>query len=116
GQILIIIIYSFMILFTIVIFPINVILGIVCNLFLPGYNLINLIKPDSGLIKKFGYMTIFSLAIANILMFFIYVIGYSIVPIGDNYGFWFWPEMVIIIIQIINISLILIDIFINNDN
>ena len=84
-------------------------------LFLPGYNLINLIKPDSNIIKKVGYATFLSLLIGNIPMFFIYVIGYSIIPIGDNSGFWFWPEMVILLIQIINISLILIDIFINKN-
>lgn len=115
AQILIIFIYSLMTIFSIIILPVNVILGFLCILFLPGYNLINLLKPDSDIIKKVGYATFLSLLIGNIPMFFIYVIGYSIVPIGENYGFWFWPEMVIIIIQIINIILILVDLIINKN-
>jgi len=115
AQIIIIFIYSLLTIFSIIILPINLILGFLCILFLPGYNLISLLKPDSEIIKKVGYATFLSLLIGNIPMFFIYVIGYSIIPIGDNYGFWFWPEMVILIIQIINISLILIDIFINKN-
>ncbi len=116
AQIIIIFIYSLVTIFSIIILPINVILGFLCILFLPGYNLISILKPDSDIIKKVGYATFLSLLIGNIPMFFIYVIGYSIVPIGDNYGFWFWPEMVIIIIQIINIILILIDVFRNKNH
>lgn len=107
-EITFIIIYMFMILFSIVIQPINMILGIICVLFLPGYNLLNVIKPRFNLIEKLGYMTIISLAIENILMFFSYIFLYNIVTTQDNPAFFFNNILLISTIQLINISLILL--------
>ena len=102
--------YLFIILFSIVIFPINIILGIICILFLPGYNLLNLIKPEINLIQKLGYTTIISLAIDNVIMFFYYVFLYDIFTTPSNPGFFF-SEFTIIIIQFFNIIVILISLF-----
>jgi len=111
----IILVYLLMNLFSIIIFPINLVLGFICILFLPGYNLVKLIRPNSNLMEKLGYSTIFSLAIENITMFILYVGFYDCIQKSGRYAFIFWPEFLILIIQIINISLILIDKFLNKD-
>ena len=53
-ELILVIIYSFIILFSISIMYIKIILGLICVLFLPGYNLLNLIKPKFNLIQKLG--------------------------------------------------------------
>lgn len=107
--------YSFMILFSIVFMPINIILGIICILVLPGYNLLNLIKPQFNLIEKLGYMTILSLAIENLLMFFNYMTLYDIVTTPENPEFFFNTTLLITTIQFINIILIFAKYFQKND-
>ncbi len=109
----IILLYLLMNLFSIIIFPINIILGFICILFLPGYNLLKLIRPNSNLIEKLGYSTFFSLAIENILMFIIYFSFFNYVQKSGRYAFIFWHELLILIIQIISIFLILLNIFLN---
>jgi len=71
-ELVLIIIYLFMIYNSIILFPLTLILGIISVLFLPGYNLLNLIKPQFKLFEKLGYTTILSLAIENIYMFLWY--------------------------------------------
>ena len=114
-EFIIIFIYLLLVLFSIVVFPINIILGFICILLLPGYNFLSLIKPNSSLLQKLGMSTIISLGIENTLMFIIYVYGYDYVNITPLYGFFFWPEMLIVIIQIISICLILINLFKNKN-
>lgn len=108
-ELILIILYLFLILFHIVILPLNIILGIICVLFLPGYNLLNILKPRFNLIEKLGYMTIISLAISNITMFFYYIFLYDVATTPDKPGFLFNAILLIEIIQIINIILILIN-------
>ncbi|MFX1394278.1 MAG: hypothetical protein ACFFAH_11950, partial [Promethearchaeota archaeon] len=109
-ELVLIIIYLFIIQFSIVILPINIIFGIICVLFLPGYNLLNILKPRFNLIEKLGYMTMVSLAIDNIFMFFWYLIFYDIVTTPEEPGFIFNGNLLIISIQIINLVLISINV------
>lgn len=108
SEILIILIYSSLILFSLTIQPITLILGIICVLFIPGYNLIAILKPKFNLIQKIGYMTIFSLAVGNLLMLFDYIFFYDITIGNSDKPFFFNPISIIISIQIINLILIII--------
>ncbi len=108
-------IYAFFVLLNIFVFPINLILGIICIFFLPGYNLLTLIKPEAKKVEKLGLSVFFSLAIENILMFFLFVISYHFVNISGWVGYFFWEEMLIAIIQWINIGLLFINSYINKD-
>lgn len=107
--------YLYMFLNSIIIFPLNVILSIICLLFIPGYNLLNLIKPEADLIEKLGYTTILSIAIENIFMFFIFVIGYNdeniryISDVNRTVGFYFWYEMLIFILIMFSLVLIVLN-------
>ena len=111
-EIVVIILYLMIYLNSIIIFPVNIILCIICFLFLPGYNLISIFKPNSNLIMKLGYSTILSLAIETIFMFFTYIIGYNeqfYPSLIAWVGFIFWPELLIFSLQMITIALILIN-------
>lgn len=107
-EIVLIFIYIFIIIFSIAIQPFYLILGIICVLFLPGYNLLNLIKPQFNLIEKLGYTIILSLAIENLIMFFSYIFLYNIVTSPEFPGFIFDGILLILVIQFINIILIFI--------
>lgn len=107
-EILLIITYLSMILCSINISIINIILGVICVLFLPGYNLLNVIKPRFNLIEKLGYMTILSLAIANILMFFSYIFLYDIITTPEKPDFFFNDILLLSVIQLLSIIFILI--------
>ena len=48
-------IYYLIVQFSITIQPINLILGFFIVFILPGYNLLNIIKPDYSVIRKLGY-------------------------------------------------------------
>ena len=109
SEILVIIIYSFIIIFSLTIQPVNLILGIICVLFIPGYNLTAILKPEFKFIQKIGYMTIFSLGIGSLLMFFIYLFSYDIVTVGTSSPVFFNPISIIISIQIFNLILIAIN-------
>ena len=108
-QIFAIILYSFMILFSIVIQPINLMLGIFCILILPGYNLLKIFKPQFNHIQKLGYLTILSLGIENVLMFFTYIFLYDLVTTPDQPNFFFNTTLLIISIQIFNIITLIIN-------
>lgn len=112
-ELIIIIIYVYISIFSISIQPINLILGIICVLFLPGYNLMEVIKPDSSLFEKLGYMTLLSLAIENILMFFSYIAVFKDYIYDEKYstklGFQFNSTLLIIEFQIINLIIIIIN-------
>lgn len=108
-EIILISLYMYTIIFSILILPLNIILGILCILFLPGYNLLNLIKPNFSIIQKTGYMTIISLGLENIIMFFSYIFLYDIVTTPENPAFYFNNILLITSIQIINIVLIIIN-------
>ena len=108
-ELVIIFVYLFMVLSSIVILPVKLFLGIICVLFIPGYNLLNLIKPRAKLIEKLGYTTILSLAIENIYMFFYYFLLYE--NIATNQGFIFDPILLIFSIQVINIALVYTNLF-----
>ncbi|KKM19097.1 hypothetical protein LCGC14_1659080 [marine sediment metagenome] len=93
--------------FSIVIFPINLILGIICILCLPGYNLLKLLKPNSAPIEKIGLTIIFSIAIDNIIMFFYYIFLYNVAITQENPSFFFDEKLLIIIILFVALFLIL---------
>jgi len=107
-EISIILIYSYIIFFSIIITPINIIFGIFCVLILPGYNLLKILKPEYNLRQLLGYITIFSLAIINILMLFAYIFLYNIQISQNNQGFYFNSIILILTIQFINLILIFI--------
>lgn len=114
-EILIIFIHWYLILFSIIIQPIILIFGIICILFLPGYNFLALIRPKSRIIEKLGYSTILSLAIINIFMFLSYLLLYDFFS-GGNIGFKFEGIFLISSIQIINLVLISTLLFISKYN
>ena len=103
-------IYYFLILFSITIQPINIILGFFIIFILPGYNLIDILKPDYSLIRKLGYAIILSLAIENIFMLFSYIILYNSTTYPEviSIGFIFNSTLLITAVLIINLILILI--------
>ena len=90
-QIFIIFLYLYLFLKSVVIFPLNLLLGIICVLFLPGYNFLSLIFSQYSRIKKLGYMIIISLAIENIFMLFSYIYFYYRVTTVLKPGFVFNP-------------------------
>ncbi len=100
--------FLYIIIFNIVIFPLNLFLGILCVLFLPGYNLLNLIKPNFNFIAKLGYTTVVSLAIENLLMLFSYIILYDLVTTPEDRRFFFNETLLICATQIINLLIILL--------
>ncbi|MHA1492120.1 MAG: hypothetical protein ACTSRI_21025, partial [Promethearchaeota archaeon] len=109
-EIFLIFFYVLLTLFSIVLQPINLILGIICVLFLPGYNLLNLIKPHFKLIEKLGYALILSLALENILMFSMYLSVYNLVTYVKQpsfVGLIYNQVLLILLIQFINLIFIL---------
>ncbi len=114
-ELILIVIYSFMTLFSIVLQPINIILGFFIVFILPGYNLLNLIKPKFRFIEKLGYSIIISLAVENISMFFSYIIlyNYGTYPDATSRGFIFNSTLLIASIIFINFILIIINEFKN---
>ncbi len=93
-------------LLNILIQPFNLILGIICVLFLPGFNLISLIKPRFNLIEKLGYSFIISIAIENFIMFFGYFFLYDLITTPNNPQFVFNDSLLTISIQVINVILL----------
>ncbi|MFX0136208.1 MAG: hypothetical protein ACFFDN_21390 [Candidatus Hodarchaeota archaeon] len=114
-EILIIFIHWSLILFSIIIQPLVLVLGIICMLFLPGYNLISILKPKFNFIQRWGYSTITSLTIINIFMFISYVLLFNLFT-KKTMGFHFEAIFLISSIQITNLILISIQIFKNNSN
>lgn len=106
-QIFIIFLYLYLFLNSVLIFPLNLLLGIICVLFLPGYNFLSLMFSQYNRIKKLGYMTIISLAIENIFMIGCYCFFYSRVTTLLKPGFVFNPSYLILSFQIINLILII---------
>jgi len=108
-QLFVILIYLIITLFSITIQPINLILGIICTLVLPGYNLLKIFKPNYTIIQKLGYLTILSLAVENIFMFFSYIFLYDLSILTEDIGFIFDPILLIASFQILNLTLIVIN-------
>ena len=108
-ELLVILIYLIITLFSITIQPINLILGIFCILVIPGYNLLKIFKPQSTIIQKLGYITILSLAIGNIFMFFSYLFLFDLTVLTEDTGFIFDSVMLIASLQILNLTLIAIN-------
>ena len=108
-ELFVVLIYLIITLFSIAVQPINLILGIICILVIPGYNLFKIFKPQSTLIQKLGYITILSLAIGNIFMFFSYLFLFDLTVLTEDTGFIFDPLMLIASIQILNLTLIVIN-------
>ena len=88
-QLFVILIYLIITLFSITIQPINLILGIICTLVLPGYNLLKIFKPNYTIIQKLGYTTILSLAVVNFFMFFSYLLFYDLTVLTEDKSFFF---------------------------
>ncbi|MFW9990405.1 MAG: hypothetical protein ACFFC3_17320, partial [Candidatus Odinarchaeota archaeon] len=99
-----------MVLLSISILPINIILGFFIIFILPGYNLLDILKPSSKIIEKLGYCIILSLAIENIFMVLCYAILYNNLtyPEVATLGFIFNSSVLITAILIINLILIII--------
>lgn len=110
-----IVIYFFITLFSIVLQPINIILGFFIIFILPGYNLLNILKPCYNFIEKIGYVIILSLAVESILMLFSYIILYNFGTYPDitSRGFIFNSTLLITSIIFINFILIIINEFKN---
>ncbi|MHA1292958.1 MAG: hypothetical protein ACTSQJ_09850 [Promethearchaeota archaeon] len=83
-------------------------------LFLPGFNLINILKKDFSLLRKIGYSIITSLAFENTLLFIIYFLFYTPLtwPDDTSYGPFigviFSPFKLNMSISLLNIFLLLI--------
>ncbi|KKL17399.1 hypothetical protein LCGC14_2485950, partial [marine sediment metagenome] len=109
-ELILISIYYLMIQFSITIQPINLILGFFIIFILPGYNLLNILKPDYSIIRKLGYSIILSLAIENIYMLFNYIILYNFMsyPEVPTWGFIFNSKVLITSIIFINLIFIII--------
>ncbi|MEE9378907.1 MAG: hypothetical protein V3V33_12825, partial [Candidatus Lokiarchaeia archaeon] len=114
-EISLIILYYLISIFSIIIQPLNLILGYLIVFILPGYNFLSIIKPAYKFIEKIGYAVILSLAIENILMLFSYITLYNNVTYPETTirGFKFNTILLISGIIIINLGLIIINEFIN---
>lgn len=110
-ELLFIIIYYLMTLFSIIIQPFNLIFGFIIVFILPGYNLLKILKPDYSFIEKLGYAIILSLAIENIFMLFSYIIlyNYGSYPETTSWGFIFNSTLLLTGILFVNFILILIN-------
>ena len=108
-ELFVVLTYLIITLFSITVQPINLILGILCILVIPGFNLLKIFKPQSTLIQKLGYITILSLAIGNIFMFFSYLFLFDLTVLTEGTGFIFDPIMLNASIQILNLTLIAIN-------
>jgi len=106
----IVLVYLLFSLFSIYLQPINLILGVFCVLILPGYNFLEMLKPNLKTYEKLGYTTITSLMLGNIVMFLLYIFTFSFYanPTGDNFSFFFNGQLLVVLIQILNILFILI--------
>ena len=102
--------YFFLILFSIILQPINLILGFILVFILPGYNLISILKPQYSFSEKLGYVIILSLAIESALMLLSYILLYNFEsgPESNTRGFIFNPTILISAILLINLILIFI--------
>ncbi|KKK88274.1 hypothetical protein LCGC14_2744830, partial [marine sediment metagenome] len=59
----------------------------------------------STIIQKLGYLTILSLAIVNIFMFFSYLFLYDLTVLTEDTGLIFDPVLLIALLQILNLTL-----------
>lgn len=112
SEIFLISFYLVLLFLSITIQPLILIFGLICNLFLPGYNLTLLIKPNSNLIQKIGYSTLLSIAFENVIMFFNYLLFYNYTLSNGNSsnGFQFKTFSLIITFQIITLIMVLFNI------
>ncbi len=101
-------IYYLMVQFSIIIQPINLILGFLIIFILPGYNLLSILKPDYSIIRKLGYSIILSLAVENIFMILCYIIFYNSPVYPEPGSIWFIFNSTLLITAIIFINLIFI--------
>lgn len=108
-QICVVFLYLNITLLSITIQPINLILGILCILVIPGYNLIEILKPQSTIIQKIGYIIVLSLAIVNVFMFFTYLFLYDFSVLTEDGGYIFNLISLIVSLQILNLVLIVIN-------
>ena len=116
-QIIFIAIYSFLVLFSIIIQPFNLILGFICLLIIPGANLTDIFKPKAKFTEKLGYMTILSLALINILMFLVYFLTYDEkVDLTGSKVYFFNTYSLNLHIQLMNFALILLNMSLNLEN
>ncbi len=108
-QICIILIYLLLTFFSFAIQPIYLLLAIFCIFIIPGYNLLEIFKPHYTIIQKIGYISILSLAILNVFMFFSYLFLYDLTVSEANAGFFFNPLLLITSMQILSLILIVIN-------
>ncbi|KKK47860.1 hypothetical protein LCGC14_3150930, partial [marine sediment metagenome] len=96
--------------FSIIIQPINLILGFFFVFILPGYNLLSILKPDYKFTEKLGYTIVLSLAIESAFMFISYLLLYNFMtyPESNTSGFIFDPFLLTTAIMSINLILIFI--------
>jgi len=89
------------------------IFGIIFLLFIPGYNLIELLFPDFSLKLRLGLCSIFSLGLDILIMLIYYIIGVSFL---NGNPFFFNIEFLVILFSIISFLLNLLNFLRNNDN
>lgn len=107
-EVLSLIIYFLLSLFSVVFQPINLILGFIIFFIYPGINFLNLIRKNYSLSYKLGFGVMFSLAIENVLFFIGYILLYNFnsYPDINTTGFIFNSFFLVITVILINILLI----------
>lgn len=109
-ELVLVITYTLMVLFySTFLFPAFFILGLICVLFFPGYNLINLIKPKIDRFLKIGYSTIVSIALENALVFLTFVFFHDFLFFSTGLQYFYNNSFLVLVIQLINIVLIVIN-------
>ncbi|KKL87566.1 hypothetical protein LCGC14_1933440 [marine sediment metagenome] len=103
-------IYFLMILFSVILQPLNMILGFFFVFILPGYNLVSILKPRYKFVEKLGYVVVLSLALESIIMLLSYIFLYNSLsyPESNTRGIIFNPILLISAILSINLILIFI--------
>jgi len=91
----------------------KIFLGIIFLLFIPGFNLVNILFPEFSIIIKLGLCSIFSLGLEILIMIIYYILGVSL---PTSIPFFFNINILVIIFSILSVLLILINFFRSSDN
>ena len=86
----------------------KIILGIIFLLFIPGYNLINILFPEFSIKVRLGLCSVFSLGLEVLIMLIYYIVGVSL---PNSNPFFFDINILVILFSILSVLLILIYFF-----
>jgi len=86
----------------------KIILGIIFLLFIPGYNLVNILFPEFSIRIRLGLCSVFSLGLEVLIMLIYYIVGVSFT---NSNPFFFDINILVILFSILSILLILIYFF-----